>query len=212
MASSEQSRGVRREHVAWRVDSRRLGPPFPITPRPRCGKGRWTRTRGSAGSSSTRKPTAPRTGSGGGSKRPRRSRSDAALRCSPRPPGAHPPCSGAAAWSCLQRPSARHPCHSVSLPTAQRATNTSRSPLPESTPAQVHLGEANRERAVAAEVKLKPGWLTEDVRKASDRLNEWAASRNDPRHATSGDRNVNAPADSRDAPDSSSPRRHREPR
>jgi hypothetical protein len=31
--------------------------------------------------------------------------------------------------------------------------------------------------AMAAEVKLEPGWLIRDVRKASDRLKEWATSR-----------------------------------
>jgi hypothetical protein len=33
---------------------------------------------------------------------------------------------------------------------------------------------------MAAEVKLEPGWLIRDVRKASDRLKEWATSRTGP--------------------------------
>ena len=33
------------------------------------------------------------------------------------------------------------------------------------------------EEAVAAEVKLKPGWLIEDVRKASERFDEWTSDR-----------------------------------
>jgi hypothetical protein len=32
---------------------------------------------------------------------------------------------------------------------------------------------------MSAEVRLEPGWLKEDVRKASERLTEWAKARGD---------------------------------